>query len=105
MSIPDKAAPRQVTEAAWRVSEALKSAILDTALDCIVTIDHKGCVLDFNPAAERIFGYSRSEALGREMADLIIPPSLRERHRRGLARAVATGCDTIVGQRIEITAM
>src|SRR6187549_3067125 len=86
------------TEAALRVSEALKSAILETALDCIVTINHEGRVLDFNPAAEKTFGYTRDEAAGREMADLIIPPELRDRHRAGLARAVGTGRDTIVGQ-------
>jgi PAS domain S-box-containing protein len=93
------------TEAALRASEALKSAILETALDCIVTINHEGRVLDFNPAAEKTFGYTRDEAAGHEMAELIIPPELRERHRIGLARAVGTGKDTIVGQRIEITAM
>src|SRR6185295_4465621 len=92
------------TEAALRASEALKTAILETALDAIVTIDEAGHILDFNPAAERMFGYTRAEALGQEMAELIIPPSLRGRHRAGLARAVATGEDTIVGQRIEIIA-
>ena len=93
------------TEAALRASEALKTAILETALDAIVTIDHKGHILDFNPAAEKIFGYTREEAIGREMADVIIPVALRERHRMGLARAVASGKDTIVGQRIEISAV
>ncbi|MCI0745789.1 MAG: PAS domain S-box protein [Verrucomicrobia subdivision 3 bacterium] len=92
-------------EAALRASEAIKSAILATALDCIITIDHEGRVLDFNPAAERTFGYSRDEAIGREMADLIIPPYLRERHRAGLKRAVTSGRDTIMGQRIEIAAV
>jgi PAS domain S-box-containing protein len=105
MPVPERTVVPERAEAAWRASEALKSAILDTALDCIVTIDHQGRILDFNPAAERTFGYTRSEAIGREMAELIIPPFLRERHRLGLARAVATGRDTIVGQRIEITAM
>ena len=93
------------TEAALRASEALKSAILETALDAIVTIDHEGHILDFNPAAAQMFGYSREEALGQEMAALIIPPHLRERHRHGLGRAVASGQDTIVGQRIEISAV
>src|SRR6188768_1354538 len=91
---------RKGAEAALRVSEAVKAAILETALDCIVTIDHAGHILDFNPAAERTFGYTRAEALGREMGDLIVPPHLRESHRRGLARAVGSGKDTIVGQRI-----
>src|SRR5437764_606893 len=55
--------------------------------------------------AERTFGYSRAEALGQEMAELIIPATWRERHRMGLSRAVATGENTIIGQRIEITGM
>src|SRR5215472_1270320 len=92
------------TEAALRLSEATKTAILDTALDCIVTIDHHGDVVDWNPAAERTFGYSPSEAIGREMAELIIPERLREMHRQGLARAVSTGNDALAGKRIEITA-
>jgi PAS domain S-box-containing protein len=90
---------------ALRASEARMSAILRTSLDCIITIDHAGLILDFNPAAEQTFGYAREEAIGREMAELIVPPSLREHHRRGIARAVATGQDTITGRRIEIAAM
>src|SRR5205823_5659845 len=76
---------------ALRQSEARKTAILDTALDCIITIDHEGKVVEFNPAAERTFGYRRADVLGREMAELIVPPALRERHRRGLAHYLATG--------------
>jgi PAS domain S-box-containing protein len=90
---------------ALRASEARTAAILRTSLDCIITIDHMGRVLDFNPAAEHTFGYARSEALGQEMAELIVPPSLRDFHRKGIARAVATGQDTIAGRRIEIVAM
>jgi PAS domain S-box-containing protein len=90
---------------ALRASEARMSAILRTSLDCIITIDHAGQVLDFNPAAEQTFGYTRDEAIGREMAELIVPPSLREQHRHGIARAVATGRDTIAGRRVEILAM
>jgi PAS domain S-box-containing protein len=93
------------TEAALRHSEAIKTAILEAALDAIVTITHEGHVLDFNPAAERMFGFMRAEAVGREMAELIIPLHLRDRHRAGLQRAVSTGRDTIVGQRIEIRAV
>src|SRR5215813_6384476 len=100
---PSDSVPNQ--EAALRLSEATRAAILEAALDCIVTIDQNGRVVDFNTAAERTFGYSRSEAVGREMAELIIPPELRERHRAGLAHAVRTGEDRIVGRRIEITAM
>src|SRR6266849_3558166 len=95
---------KEKTQAALRASEARTEAILEVALDSIVTIDHEGRIVDWNPAAERTFGYARSEALGREMAELIVPPSLRERHRSGLRRAVATGRNTIIGQRIEIIA-
>jgi PAS domain S-box-containing protein len=62
---------------ALRASEARMSAILRTSLDCIITIDHAGLILDFNPAAEQTFGYTREEAIGREMAELIVPPSLQ----------------------------
>ncbi len=95
---------KEKTQAALRASEARTEAILEVALDSIVTIDHEGRIVDWNPAAERTFGYARSEAVGREMAELIVPPSLRERHRMGLRRAVTTGRNTIIGQRIEIVA-
>ena len=71
--------------AALGQSEARKAAILDSALDCIVTIDHEGCITEFNPAAERTFGYRRDEVVGKQLADVIIPPSLREKHRRGIS--------------------
>ena len=86
-------------------SEARKAAILDSALDCIVTIDHEGRVTEFNPAAERTFGYRQDEVVGRQMADVIIPPSLRERHRRGFARYRATGEAHVLGTRVEMAAV
>jgi PAS domain S-box-containing protein len=49
-------------------------AVLDAALDCIVAMDASGRVLAWNPAAERTFGWTAAEALGREMAELIVPP-------------------------------
>jgi PAS domain S-box-containing protein len=86
-------------------SEARKAAIMDSALDCIVTIDHDGCITEFNPSAEATFGYRREEVVGRLMADVLIPPSLREAHRRGLVRYLATGEERVLGRRIEMTAM
>ena len=65
--------------------EGFNHAILDSALDCIITMDADGRVVEFNPAAERVFGYTRAEAVGRELAELIIPPSLREAAPRGPA--------------------
>jgi len=88
-----------------RDSERRKGAILDTALDCILTIDHAGCITEFNRAAEQTFGYRRENVLGCELADLIIPPSLREAHRGGLRRLLETGAGSVLGRRIETTAM
>ena len=82
-----------------------KAAIVDSALDCIVTIDHEGCITEFNPAAERTFGYRRDEVVGKHLADVIIPPSLREKHRQGFARYLATGEARVLGKRIEMTAV
>jgi len=96
---------RRRAEQAVRDSEARKTAILETALDCIITMDHQGRVIEFNPAAERTFGYDRAEAMGREVADLIIPPALREAHRRGLAGYLATGEGPVLGRRLELPAV
>jgi PAS domain S-box-containing protein len=96
---------RKSAEQALQESEARKGAILDAALDCIISIDHEGKVIEFNPAAEQTFGYDRQETIGKPMADLIIPAALRDRHRRGLARYFATGEGPILNKRIELTAM
>ncbi len=92
-------------EQARREGEARTSAILEAALDCIITIDHEGKVVEFNPAAEATFGYLRGDVLGRELRELIVPPSLREAHREGLARFRATGEGRILGRRIELPAI
>jgi PAS domain S-box-containing protein len=96
---------RKHAEESLRRSEARKTAILGSALDCIVTIDHDGGITEFNPAAERTFGYRRDEVLGRQLADVIIPPALRESHRQGFARYLATGASRVLGKRIEMTAV
>lgn len=85
--------------------EGLNRAILDSALDCIITMDGSGHVVEFNPAAERVFGFSREEAVGTELAELIIPVALRERHRKGLKHYLETGEGPVLGHRIEINAL
>jgi PAS domain S-box-containing protein len=92
-------------ERALKQSKALKTAVVESALDCIITTDHEGRVLEFNRAAELTFGYRRDEALGRDLAELVIPPAFREAHRRGLARVSETGEGRILGQRLELTGM
>jgi PAS domain S-box-containing protein len=96
---------RKRAEEALRKSEARKAAILRAALDCIITFDLEGRITEFNPAAERAFGYSAQDAFGREMAELIIPESLRESHRRGLAMYNATTIGSMPGRRMDLTAM
>ena len=96
---------RKQAEAALQSSEARTNAIVQSSLDCIVAINHEGKILEFNPAAEKVFGYARAEVLGRELAQVIIPPSLRERHRQGMMHYLATGEARVIGKRIEITAM
>jgi PAS domain S-box-containing protein len=81
------------------------SAVVSASLDPVITMDDQGRVIEFNPAAERVFGYRRADVVGREMAELVIPPRLRDAHRRGLARYLATGQGPVLGQRLELTAM
>ena len=86
-------------------SEARKAAVLASALDGVVIMDHRGHVVEWNPAAERIFGRQASDVVGREMAELIVPPSLRAAHRRALARYVETREPSILGRRLELLGM
>jgi PAS domain S-box-containing protein len=85
--------------------QARNAAILETALDAIITIDHEGRITEFNPAAERIFGYARDAVLGRTLAETIIPPNLREAHARGLRRYLETGEGPVLRRRLELTGL
>ncbi len=87
---------------ALRVSEARKKGVLDAVPDGVITIDERGVVVEFNRAAERTFGYSQQEALGRELAELIIPEAERDAHRRGLLHYRATGEGPLLGRRVEM---
>jgi PAS domain S-box-containing protein len=88
-----------------RSSRERYRALLLAALDCVVAMDHRGCVLEWSPAAERTFGFTAAEAVGADMAELIVPPALRDRHRNGLARYLAGGEPAVLDRRIEITAV
>lgn len=96
---------RRRAEEAMRQSEALRGAVLEAALDCMITMNHEGRIIEFNPAAERVFGYNRRDVAGRPLKDLIVPPSLRKQHQGGLDRYLATGEARILGKRIELTGM
>jgi two-component system CheB/CheR fusion protein len=83
----------------------LNRALLDSALDCVITMDSSGLVLEFNAAAQKVFGYTREQAVGQELASLIIPPDMRERHRVGLATYLKTGKGPVLGRRLEVPAV
>jgi PAS domain S-box-containing protein len=95
---------RRRAEEDLRASEARATAVVDTALDCVVVMDLDGKIVEFNPAAERTFGYRRDEILGRPVADLM-PERLREAHWAGMQRFRETGQGQILGQRIEVAGL
>ncbi|HYJ04257.1 MAG TPA: PAS domain S-box protein [Chthoniobacterales bacterium] len=85
-------------------NEERMRAILESALDAVVTMDGQGRIVEFNPAGEKIFGLPRDEAVGRSLVDLIIPERLREDHNRGLELYLKTGEARMLGRRLEVTA-
>ena len=96
---------RKFAEQKLRASEARTRAVLETALDCIIMMDHEGNVVEFNRAAENTFGYDRDKVIGRELAELIIPDAWRVQHRQGMAHYLATGIGPVLGKRLELFAM
>jgi len=96
---------RKQAEIELRESELRSTAIVRAALDCIITIDSHGTITEFNPAAEKTFGYLREDVIGRNVAATIIPPAMRGDHRRGLKRYLATGEGSYLGRRVEVTAI
>ena len=83
---------------------ALRNAVIDAALDCIIMMDQDGIIVEFNPAAEKTFGYSRDEAVGSILADLVIPDELHDAHHQGMKRYLSTGEAKVVGKRVEVPA-
>jgi PAS domain S-box-containing protein len=96
---------RRQAEAEVRARESRLRAMLESALDAVVTMDDHGRVIGWNPAAEATFGYTADEAVGADMAELIVPPALRDRHRAGLARYLTTEEAAILDRRVELTGM
>jgi len=89
-------------EAALRESETQLRAILEGALDAVVGMDASGVVIDWNQQAEATFGFTRAEAVGRRLAELIIPPQFREAHERGLEKYLETGEGPLLNRRVEV---
>jgi len=85
--------------------EARKAAMLEASLDAVISIDHEGKIIDWNPAAEKIFGHAKDQVIGKDMAELILPIWLRSNHRQGLSNYLATGEARVIGKRIELPAL
>jgi PAS domain S-box-containing protein len=96
---------RKHAEEALRAREEEFRRILETAQDAFVAMDADGRITDWNRQAEDVFGWPRDEALGRSLADTIIPERYREQHRRGLERFLATGYGPVLEKRLELSAL
>lgn len=105
-SIERKRAENQLkrSQEALTVSESRTRAIIETSLDCIMTVDDRGQVVDFNPAAEKTFGYTREEVEGREFASLVMTPETRDRQQRNIRAYLDDGFGSMLGNRIETKA-
>ncbi len=87
-----------------RSEEQLKTTVR-SALDAIIVIDEKAEIIEFNPAAEQIFGFKRADVVGKLMADYIVPERYRDAHAAGIKKLLETGEGPLLGQRIEIEAL
>ncbi len=105
ITILEDVTQQKLASDAQHESEARNAASVEAALDCIVLMDSEGIISEWNPSAENTFGFSRAEALGRPLAELIVPPNLREQHARGLKRYMETGQSVLIGRKVEVTAM
>ena len=90
---------------ALRAQERHSAMLLQLSLNAIVIINREGAITEWNPAAEKLFGRTREQALGADLAGIIIPPALRGRHRESFARHLQSGRSHILGQRIEVSAL
>ncbi|MBI5365933.1 MAG: CHASE domain-containing protein [Planctomycetes bacterium] len=93
---------RQAAEQAARAGERRLALVVETAHDAYIAIDESGCVVDWNPQAARMFGWRREEALGRVVADLILPERDRPRHRAGMERYLRTGEGPLLDRLVEV---
>lgn len=85
-------------------SSKLHRAMIAASLDAVITIDESGAVIEFSEAAEQMFGYSREEALGQSIGELIVPHAMRAQHEQGFRRYSEKGEPRVLGQRLELQA-
>lgn len=85
-------------------AEQLKATIVDKALSAIVTTDARGVIVEFNPAAQAMFGLARDQALGRTVADVMVPERHRSAHQAGMLRMAQGGAPRVIGQPLRMHA-
>ncbi|HYS14996.1 MAG TPA: PAS domain S-box protein [Burkholderiaceae bacterium] len=88
-----------------RASEEHTRLVVESALDAVISIDSAGVISGWNPQAEATFGWTRAEAIGRVLAETIVPAHQRDAHRRGIERYLATGVGVVLNKRIELAAL
>jgi len=86
-------------------SEERKTAMLEASLDCLVTMDQNGRIVEFNPRAELTFGWQRAEVLGASLGEIMVPTAHRAAHEQGLRHYLATGAGPVLRKHIEINAL
>ena len=97
---------RKQAEESLKESETRLRAIVNSTLDCIVTADADGRIVEFNPAAVRTFGWTKDEALGQDIHELLFPPESQERQKANTNRyASGRGEGSLMGQRVEQSAI
>ncbi|HKW85946.1 MAG TPA: PAS domain S-box protein, partial [Nitrospiraceae bacterium] len=100
-----ESARARAAEATMRHSEERTRSIVQTALDAVISMDAAGVITEWNPQAERTFGWLRQEAIGQSLSAMIVPLEYREAHERGLKQFLITGEGPVLNKRIEITAI
>jgi PAS domain S-box-containing protein len=104
-TILSAARARKQAEEALKASAQQLRLVIDTAYNAFIVMDSAGRIIEWNPQAEVTFGWSRQEALNRELITTIIPPGYREAHRQGLRRFLATGEGPVLNQRLQLSAL
>src|SRR5262249_37765384 len=96
---------RTRVDQALRISETRVRKVLETAYEAFIEMDAQGVITEWNPRAEVLFGWKRSEVLGRRVGDVVVPSEMRAAHAAGLRRFLQNGEGPILGKRIEISAL
>lgn len=94
----DKEAPGDL----FGANREIMRGIAEASLDALITADRDGVIVEFSPSAERIYGYTREEAIGHSVAEIVIPPRLREAHTKGMKHYNATGEGPVINNRVEV---